>query len=397
MSLTKSTQGLKVFVSYSHKDMDYLNRLKTHTAVMRRQGLISVWYDREITAGANIENEILSQLASCDVFLFLVSSDYLDSYWCVERELTLALEREAGGSMWAIPVIVRPCDWKQSEFSNILALPRDGKPISTWDNQDTAFNDVVAELRRKISGIAVSDSTKFSRSKFQIQPFKGIDITGPATEIVKRRIDEFKYEAVVSNNFRQYNQLRTELNPESWSPFFNYADHPEIDESGFWVCLRDKDSQKIVGRQAFQLITVSTSLGLWAPQFVIESHKKIGQKMELLESPDSLSVSSTITGKLVFHGDFWVSSELRNREILELFSKFGLLVANDSYQPNAVWCLVSNRMAAHGHLIRMGYATIEKAFLRWKVSAEGIDQNEWIGICRSYDLQRLAKQVLKGL
>lgn len=38
----------KVFISYSHKDEDWKNRLQTQLAVLENQGLLSVWEDRKI-------------------------------------------------------------------------------------------------------------------------------------------------------------------------------------------------------------------------------------------------------------------------------------------------------------------------------------------------------------
>jgi hypothetical protein len=41
-----------VFYSYSHADRRMLDRLRTHLAMLRRHGLITEWFDRDIDAGA---------------------------------------------------------------------------------------------------------------------------------------------------------------------------------------------------------------------------------------------------------------------------------------------------------------------------------------------------------
>ena len=64
---------MKVFISYSHKDESTLERLHTHLAVLRRDGRIDEWFDREILAGGEIDAEIAERLDSSRLFLLLVS------------------------------------------------------------------------------------------------------------------------------------------------------------------------------------------------------------------------------------------------------------------------------------------------------------------------------------
>ncbi len=41
----------KIFLCYAHEDEALLNKLKSHLKLLERQGLIEVWYDRNISAG----------------------------------------------------------------------------------------------------------------------------------------------------------------------------------------------------------------------------------------------------------------------------------------------------------------------------------------------------------
>ena len=40
-----------VFISYSHKDEEWKDRLVTHLGVLHHQGLLDLWDDRRIGAG----------------------------------------------------------------------------------------------------------------------------------------------------------------------------------------------------------------------------------------------------------------------------------------------------------------------------------------------------------
>jgi hypothetical protein len=150
---------MKAFISYSHHDESALDRLHTHLAMLRREGRIVDWFDREILAGAVLDKEITEQLETCDLFLPLVSPDFLASNYCYETEMTRALERHDEGEVRVVPIIIEPCDWTASPLRKLKALPKDGKPIAEWTNQNTAFLDVVTELRRIVSEDQVESSS----------------------------------------------------------------------------------------------------------------------------------------------------------------------------------------------------------------------------------------------
>ena len=139
---------MKAFISYSHKDEGALERLHTHLAMLRRDGHIDEWYDREILAGDDINKEISEELESCELFLALISPDFLASNYCYETEMKRALERHDAGKVRVVPIIIEACDWKVTPLGKLKALPRDGMPIGEWTNQNTAYLDVVTELRR---------------------------------------------------------------------------------------------------------------------------------------------------------------------------------------------------------------------------------------------------------
>lgn len=138
---------MKAFISYSHKDAVYLDRLHAHLATLRREGGISTWYDREILAGGMLDSEIIGQLKDSDLFLALVSPDFLSSNYCYEKEMGMALQLHETGSIRIVPIIVEPCDWHSTPLGKFKAIPKDGRPVAEWQNQNTAFLDIVTELR----------------------------------------------------------------------------------------------------------------------------------------------------------------------------------------------------------------------------------------------------------
>lgn len=177
---------INAFISYSHKDAEILSRLHTHLAVLRRSGQISGWYDRSILAGGVIDTEISKELENCNLFLAIVSPDFLDSSYCYEKEMNRAFERHDAGQIRLIPIIVEPCDWIHTPLSRFKALPKDGKPISEWPNPNNAYQDIVSELRR-----IVSDLESKQRPNLQNEDLPSSKKTSqPSRFKVKKSFDE---------------------------------------------------------------------------------------------------------------------------------------------------------------------------------------------------------------
>jgi len=130
----------RLFVSYSHVDEAYRKRLGTALALLKRQGLIDVWTDREILPGEEIDPRIAAELDRADVILLLVSPEFLASDYCYEKEMARALERHRAGKAVVIPLILRPCSWKRTSLGGLLAIPRDGTPVSKFADPDDAWH-----------------------------------------------------------------------------------------------------------------------------------------------------------------------------------------------------------------------------------------------------------------
>ena len=191
---------MRAFISYSHHDKAALDRLHVNLKNLTRGGHIETWYDRDILAGGDLNAEIARELEAADLFLLLVSPDFIASDYCVEREMKRALERHAAGAARVVPIIVEECDWKaMGELRQLKAVPTDGKAISEWANANTAYLDVVQELRRIIEAdglpttvttaapkpVAVRPATTRYRAKRQFDQIDKSDFRDAAFVIIK--------------------------------------------------------------------------------------------------------------------------------------------------------------------------------------------------------------------
>ncbi len=141
---------IEIFCCYAREDEALLNKLKTHLRPLQRQGLIDVWYDREISAGTEWEQEIKQHLNTAQIILLLVSPDFMDSDYCYGIEMTRAIERHKSGEARVIPIILRWAIWKETPIGKLQALPTDGKPVKSWHDEDEAFLNIVKGIREVV-------------------------------------------------------------------------------------------------------------------------------------------------------------------------------------------------------------------------------------------------------
>jgi hypothetical protein len=160
---------ISVFFSYSHKDEALRDQLEVHLSMLKRQEVISVWHDRRLLAGDELDNGISADLEKADIILLLVSPDFLASEYCYSKEMLRALERHDAGEARVIPIILRPCEWQKAPFGKLLVAPTDGKAVTKWSDRDDAFLNIAQAIRRAAEANA-STGKSGAPSPTQSQP-----------------------------------------------------------------------------------------------------------------------------------------------------------------------------------------------------------------------------------
>ncbi len=148
-----------VFISYSHKDEAWKDRLRPHLGVLEKAGRINIWDDRRIDGGAGWYDEIMQAMEQAAVAVCLISADYLASDFCIKEEIPYLLERRERDGMALIPVLLRPCAWKVCTWlKSMQMLPRDGKSVSKDFKDD--WDEVFADVAERIFGILETPTYK---------------------------------------------------------------------------------------------------------------------------------------------------------------------------------------------------------------------------------------------
>lgn len=141
----------RIFISYAREDRPWVDKLERHLTSLQRRGLVSAWDDSRITAGMEWNASIMTELAKADIYVFMISVDFLASDYIYKHEVPAAMKRyEDDKSIRIVPVILRPCDWSQESYGRFQALPDNALPITKWPDEDEALLSVVNGLARII-------------------------------------------------------------------------------------------------------------------------------------------------------------------------------------------------------------------------------------------------------
>ncbi|NUQ23983.1 MAG: toll/interleukin-1 receptor domain-containing protein [Saprospiraceae bacterium] len=142
---------LDVYISYAEEDIIFRDNLVKHLSALVKQQFIKVWHKGLATLGLDPVIESNTYLINANIYVVLVSPDYLNSdNW--DTELPHAIKRANEGVCLLLPVLIRPCDYYNIPKEKVVPRNSVDQPlaINKWGNQDDAFEYVVGELKRQM-------------------------------------------------------------------------------------------------------------------------------------------------------------------------------------------------------------------------------------------------------
>ncbi|MBW4660396.1 MAG: TIR domain-containing protein [Drouetiella hepatica Uher 2000/2452] len=201
-----SEEIIKIFYSYSRKDLDMRNTLEDHLAALRKANKIQTWHDLELEAGTEWEPAILNKLDTADIILLLVSHNFIASEYCFGTELKRAIARHDEGTARVIPIILRPCDWNQPyvPFSKLNVLPTHAEPITSWADQDAAFTIVAQRIRETVQSLtkALEEREVQKNSeleKVQLRGQQSLQTYNEDLSLDENQVDQISLEQILSS------------------------------------------------------------------------------------------------------------------------------------------------------------------------------------------------------
>lgn len=157
---------LKLFISYSHKDEILVSNFISHISPLKNNSIISEWYDRKIETGEEFQKDIDNNLENADIICLMISSNFLSSNACI-KEKDVALELINRKGIRVIPLILSPCAWiVHKELSDRLAIPTDGKPITSFADLNEGWLDTINWIMKVCNSVTSIKNLKL-KNDFQ--------------------------------------------------------------------------------------------------------------------------------------------------------------------------------------------------------------------------------------
>jgi hypothetical protein len=146
-----SSEGIaRIFISYSHIDLEWKDKLIAHLLSLKYANLAEIWADHQILPGERWDDKILTKLDESDIVLFLISANFMASKYIQEKEIKIAIEKNKK----IVPVYLNFYSLGGTKLAPFQGLPKDGydNPIlsSNYFSPDEGFKKVVEGLKEII-------------------------------------------------------------------------------------------------------------------------------------------------------------------------------------------------------------------------------------------------------
>jgi len=151
----------KVFISYSHKDTQFLHELLDHLKPLERAGLVDKWSDQQIEPGSHWLDDIEDSLARAKVAVLLVTRNFLASDFIDEKELGPLLKSAESNGVIILWVPVRACSYQDTPLSKYQAVIPPDKPLAEMRaGRDKAWVKVCNAIKISVTQRNVENSAK---------------------------------------------------------------------------------------------------------------------------------------------------------------------------------------------------------------------------------------------
>jgi class 3 adenylate cyclase len=139
-----------VFISYSHRDRDWLKMLQTHLRPYVRRSVISAWDDTQIKPGADWQQEIRQGLARARVAVLLVSPHFLESEFVAREEWPVLLAAAEQEGLVVIWFVLSACSYGETDIPRYQAALDPERPLDTLTiaEQNRALVNVCQAIKR---------------------------------------------------------------------------------------------------------------------------------------------------------------------------------------------------------------------------------------------------------
>lgn len=142
----------RIFISYSHKDRRWLDKLLVNLTLLKRREMISVWDDTQIRPSLEWRKEITRALESSQAAVLLVSPNYLASDFIAKHELRPLLDSAKRGAVIILWIAVSASLYEQTDIADYQALNDPARPLDRLNGPRQA-QELVTICKRILAAV----------------------------------------------------------------------------------------------------------------------------------------------------------------------------------------------------------------------------------------------------
>lgn len=178
-----------------------------------------------------------------------------------------------------------------------------------------------------------------------------------------RELEEAGMHLEVGGDFAAFRRLRnTQKDRSAVFPMFDVASSYVDASNALWICAFDDDNE-LVHTQAIRMLDLGDRT--LAEHLRDHRHKYISPGSTV--DPDRTFFSALpsldqITGRVGYHGEFWVRGSMvgrRNQGLTAVMSRIALEIAGRLWSPDYLFGFVPAPLASRGVTVRYGYTRCE--------------------------------------
>lgn len=144
----QTTGRHQVFISYSHRDKEWFNKLQLMLAPVEAFHGIKVWDDQEIIPGTYWHNAIKNALSQTRLAICLVSPNFINSSFITTNELNYFMEEAEKQNVRIFPLSVSRIEKESNPLNAIQFVNDPERPLDEMssDEQHSVLSNMVNQL-----------------------------------------------------------------------------------------------------------------------------------------------------------------------------------------------------------------------------------------------------------
>ena len=145
------TARKQAFISYSHADKEYVDRLRLHLKPLEDKYDFEIWNDDKIKVGDKWKEEIRENLEKSTVVVLVISADFLASDFVMKYEYPEALKMAQAQGTKIVVVIASPCLFDEFEISEFQAVNSSEETLLDLEEKSADQERVFVKCARIVS------------------------------------------------------------------------------------------------------------------------------------------------------------------------------------------------------------------------------------------------------